>query len=79
MSVKQSMPWEVRTSRRPSFPATVLALAATIWLLGVCLSAAGAPEKASGKKETPPPKPEEPLLLTNDGLKLATTYYPGTK
>jgi len=78
MSARLSLPWEVRTSRRPSFPATVLALAAAIWLLGVCFSVAGAPEKADSKKEKLP-EAKDTVLLTNDGLKLATTYYPVTK
>ena len=78
MSARQSLPLEVRTSWKHFFPRAALPLAATIWLLGVCLWAAGAPEKTASKKEKLP-EAKDMVLLTNDGLKLATTYYPGTK
>lgn len=62
-----------RTCRLAALP-----LAATILLLGACLSFGAAPAKSGATKQKLP-QPEEPPLLTNDGLRLAITYFPGTK
>jgi pimeloyl-ACP methyl ester carboxylesterase len=62
-----------------------LSWAVAAWLLGTCICGAAAPAKPESKPAKPESKKEklpeskDTVLLTNDGLKLATTYYPGTK
>ncbi|MHC4177453.1 MAG: alpha/beta hydrolase [Planctomycetota bacterium] len=55
-----------------------------VLLLGARLCIAGAPAKPSPPpkataKKPKLPKPKKEVLLTNDGVRLAVTYYPGTK
>lgn len=75
MSAKPIFPSAGWPSPKYSLPATALPLAVTILLLGSSFCVAGAPAK-SGPKKAPPPKPQAPVLLTADGVKLGTKYYP---
>ena len=79
MFAKRSSPSAVRLFPRSPFPPVAMPLAVTILLLGFCFCVAGAPKKTSGKKGQPSPKREPLVLLTSDGVRLATTYFPGTK
>jgi pimeloyl-ACP methyl ester carboxylesterase len=69
---------KVRPPQESSFPVSAVPLAVTTLLLGLCCTPAAAPEKAGGDTEKLP-KPKEMVLLTNDGLRLAATYYPSAK
>ena len=78
MFAKRSFPSAARLFRGSSFPPAAMPLAVTILLLGFCCCVAGVPKKTGGSKDKLP-KPEPLVLLTNDGVRLATKYYPGTK
>ncbi len=77
----------IRSSHRPCKPRLLLR---SVSLLGgmalalgccICLTAtyARAQEKKNDEPEKALPKPEEVDLLTDDGLEMKATYYPGTK
>ncbi len=73
---------EPRPHRKPSSDCS-RCLAAVPWamailLLGCRLGVAAASAKPAAEDDKRP-KPEDRVLLTADGVKLATTYYPGTK
>jgi pimeloyl-ACP methyl ester carboxylesterase len=78
MFSKRSCSSEVRPCGKRPFRPVTLPLAVAILLAGSGFCAAGAPGKSAARNEEPL-KQRPVTLVTNDGVRLAATYYPSTK